>query len=708
MDSFNIFTRLSNAQKLHIYAASARQLLNKRALFADGTNYYRVYHKKPDGYEACLKFRTARDNVDSVWVVTLDACHKMKKAISDDLFDYYQVIIPCGDGNTEYYYRINSGKTTVYYNKRGYMNEEQSYYNFKLVPEFKTPDWAKGAVFYQIFIDRFCNGDKTNDVLGREYIYIKNAALRVDDWSKEPEPMDVHRFYGGDLQGVMDKLDYLKDLGVDVIYLNPIFVSPSNHKYDIEDYDYVDPHFGVIIKDEGECLPEWEDSNHRASRYICRVTSRDNLKASNRLFIQLVEAIHSRSMKIILDGVFNHCGSFNKWLDRERIYENQEGYEKGAFIDADSPYHTFFKFKEGSFWPYNTQYDGWWGHDTLPKLNYEESSLLEEYILNIAKKWVSPPFNADGWRLDVAADLGKSSEYNHEFWRRFREVVKEANPNALILAEHYGDPSGWLKGDQWDTVMNYDAFMEPVTWFLTGLEKHSDEFRQDLVGNYESFQNAMSHHMSRFHSESLFVAMNELSNHDHSRFMTRTNKRVGRISSLGAAAAAEGINKAIMRQGVVFQMTWPGAPTIYYGDEVGLCGWTDPDSRRTFPWGREDMELLQFHKDIIHIHKKNSALVRGSLKFLLGRMNLIAFGRFDDEQQCVVIVNCNQEDGVKADIPVWEIGVNDGSKMTTLITSSREGYSLEDKTYTVSDGALSLELMGESAVVLRSMPEVLD
>ena len=182
-------------------------------------------------------------------------------------------------------------------------------------------------------------------------------------------------------------------------------------------------------------------------------------------------------MKIILDGVFNHCGSFNKWMDRERIYEDQEGYEPGAFVSPDSPFRSYFRFfrENAEDWPYNVHYDGWWGHDTLPKLNYEESVKLENYILYIGRKWVSPPYNVDGWRLDVAADLGRSNDYNHEFWKKFRIAVKDANPNAIILAEHYGDPGSWLQGDEWDTVMNYDAFMEPFTWFLTGMEKHSDE-----------------------------------------------------------------------------------------------------------------------------------------------------------------------------------------------------------------------------------------
>lgn len=160
----------------------------------------------------------------------------------------------------------------------------------------------------------------------------------------------------------------------------------------------------------------------------------------------------------------------------------------------------------------------------MPKLNYEESEKLCEYILNIGRKWVSPPYNVDGWRLDVAADLGHSEEFNHQFWRKFRKAVKEANPNAIILAEHYGDANAWLRGDQWDTVMNYDGFMDPVSWFLTGVDKHSDNSNPSMLGNAEAFNHAIKYFLSRLQTESSLVAMNELSNHDHSRFLTRTNK----------------------------------------------------------------------------------------------------------------------------------------------------------------------------------------
>ena len=419
------------------------------------------------------------------------------------------------------------------------------------------------------------------------------------------------------------------------------------------------------------------------------------------MFRRLVDEIHRRGMRIILDGVFNHCGSFNKWLDKELIYENQEGYEKGAYPANDSPYRNFFKFYDENAWPYNGSYDGWWGHDTLPKLNYEGSEELYQYILRVAKKWVSPPYNVDGWRLDVAADLGHSEEFNHKFWREFRRVVKEANPEAIILAEHYGDPYNWMQGDQWDTVMNYDAFMEPLTWFLTGVEKHSDEFRGDLLGNPDAFVGSMRHYMSRFQQQSLEVSMNELSNHDHSRFLTRTNRRVGRTHTLGPEAANENVNKGVLREAVVFQMTWPGAPTIYYGDEAGLCGWTDPDNRRTFPWLKEDKDLILFHRDIIRIHKENEVLKRGSVMFLYAEHKLVAYGRFNRADKIVVVLNNNYEEK-ELRLDVNRLGIHNEDVLKQLMLTTEDSYILEPRTYTVENNQIFLTLPKISAIVLKA------
>ncbi len=317
--------------------------------------------------------------------------------------------------------------------------------------------------------------------------------------------------------------------------------------------------------------------------------------------------------------------------------------------------------------------------------------------------------------------------------RRFYGAVKTANPDALILAEHYGNPEGWLQGDQWDSVMNYDAFMEPVTWFLTGMEKHSDEYREDLYGDSGAFIGAMMQHMRSLHMSALHTAMredlygdsgafigammqhmrslhmsalhtamNELSNHDHSRFLTRTNRRVGRISYAGAQAASENVSKAVMREAVVIQMTWPGAPTLYYGDEAGVCGFTDPDNRRTYPWGQEDQDLILFHKKMIAIHKKYRILRSGSLKFLWNDYQGLCYGRFSHTEQIIVVIN-NREEGREVTLDIWQTGITrlEETVITRLMLTTQDGFTDEEIQITSRAGCITLYLPPKSAMVLH-------
>ncbi len=697
--------RIKQAEYYSQYLTGMRPVFNRRGLFSDTTENY-VTPAEPAPYDlVTIRFRTARNNVDRVFFVHKGQKYLMNKAETDSQFDYYIHEQQLENEKLSYYFQVETGRIVGYYDTRGLSRKIDEYYSFVIIPGFKTPDWAKGAVMYQIYVDRFYNGDPANDVETGEYSYIREQVKKVENWYQYPAGSDVRNFYGGDLQGVLDKMDYLEDLGVEVIYFNPLFVSPSNHKYDIQDYDYIDPHIGKIVKDEGQLLQPGQQENRFASKYINRVTNRENLEAGNRLFIKVVEEAHKRGIRVILDGVFNHCGSFHKWMDRERIYENAAGYESGAFISGDSPYRDYFHFSRES-WPYNSSYEGWWGHDTLPKLNYEGSRELEEYILQVAKKWVSPPYCADGWRLDVAADLGHDRQFNHLFWKKFRKAVKEANPDAIILAEHYGSTGEWLQGDEWDTVMNYDAFMEPVTWFLTGMEKHSDDFRGDLLGNADSFWNAMKYHNTCLSMPSWMTAMNQLSNHDHSRFLTRTNRRVGRTNNLGSEAANQGINKGVFREAVVMQMTWMGAPTIYYGDEAGLCGFTDPDNRRTYPWGREDQDLIAFHKAIIKLRKEHDELRKGSIKELDSDVGYLAYGRFHRKGQCVILINNNDRE-VTRDVKVWETGTEREGQMRRLLQTTEEGYSMEEGSsmeeawYPVRAGKITITLPKHSGTILK-------
>ncbi|MFR3628502.1 MAG: glycoside hydrolase family 13 protein [Lachnospiraceae bacterium] len=680
--------------------------MEKAALFCDETVEYRCPEEPDPGDLVTLRFRTAKNNADHVSMIICGSGQRIElyKAESRGRFDFYETVISVGKTALRFYFEIKKGREICLYNRLGVTKDIQRQQMFAITPGFHVPDWAKGALMYQIFIDRFCNGDPDNDVVSDEYIYIGFPVMKIDDWREDLSVLDVDRFYGGDLQGIWDKLDYLQDMKVEVLYLNPIFVSPSNHKYDTQDYEHVDPHYGVIVKEAEGLADEYDSDNGHSEKYAVRTTDMENLEASDAFFARFMEEVHKRGMRVILDGVFNHCGSFNKWLDREKIYAGRAGYAPGAYLDPESPYRDFFKFSNENGWPDNGSYEGWWDHNTLPKLNYEGSEVLYQYVLDIAKKWLSPPYNIDGWRLDVAADLGHSPEMNHQFWRDFRKVVKETNPDALILAEHYGDGSSWLGGDQWDTIMNYDAFMEPLSWFLTGLEKHSDRADGHLYQNSQAFMCTMLYNMSWMQTPSMMAAMNELSNHDHSRFLTRTNRQVGRLDYRGKAAASEGINLGIFRAAVVVQMTWPGAPTIYYGDEAGVCGWTDPDSRRTYPWGQEDLELMEFHRYLAGIRNWNRAFRTGSFKPLLAENGMIAYGRFQENERGVVLVN-SESFTQRAQIPVWEAEVT-GDSMDRIMESSVERYNVGRLPYPVRDGILTVEIGPFCAMIFEE--KVLD
>lgn len=686
--------------RIERYMMQMRPVLSKKALFSDGTKDYRSPAEPRENDKVTIRFRTKRDNVDMVWLCSREKKHRMKRTETKWDFDYYSVEIQLGSEPFFYYFKVVTGILECYYDRYGVNNKPREEYYFCIVPGFSTPEWAKGAVMYQILVDRFYNGNPAGDVLDGEYYYVDGPTKHVENWAHCPQGISVREFYGGDLEGVRQKLDYLQELGIEVLYFNPLFVSPSNHKYDCQDYDYIDPHVSNIVVDEGAVLPEGCKDNTQAARYITRVTDKRNLEASNAYFAKFVEEVHAHGMKIILDGVFNHCGSFHKWLDREKLYEQQGGYAPGAYVSGESPYRDFFAFQNQEAWPDNGSYEGWWGFETLPKLNYEGSQELWNYVLDIGRKWVSPPYNVDGWRLDVAADLGHSPEVNHRFWKEFRKAVKEANPNAVILAEHYGDPKSWLLGDEWDTIMNYDAFMEPITWFLTGMEKHSDEYRGECFGNPGDFEGAMRHHMTRFMTSSLQCAMNELSNHDHSRFLTRTNKKVGRAEQLGTDAAGRGINKGVMKEAVVFQMTWPGAPTLYYGDEAGQVGFTDPDNRRTYPWGSEDMDLLNFHREMIRIHKEHEAFKTGSIQFVWGEYNFLCYARYNRREHFLVVLN-NDAVSRSVEMVVWPVGLPKECELEQIMYSHEGGFSTNPVTYEVKGGKLNITLTEFSAVVLR-------
>ncbi len=700
--------------------------INRKAIFSDGTETFRSPVFCCAGDRVQVRIRAQKGNVLTAKLILTTAAEApavldMICEDRDELFDWFACEVPVGEAAVRYHFRLASmdGSDLCCYGRHGVFDcprgtrpgeEEASGQDFEIIPGLAVPEWAMGCVFYQIFPDRFANGDPTNDVLPYEYAYIDGH------YANAPDAHDTCTFAGGDLQGIIDKLDYLQDLGIGGIYLNPVFVSPSSHKYDTQDYDAVDPHLGRIMRDEGELLTPGDRSNVHATRYRCRVTAKENLDASNALFAELVREAHARGIRVILDGVFNHCGSFHKWMDREGFYAEQwreTGEGPGAYGHPESPYREYFRFAEDlpaagntgtadnagtpDIPPFTGEYEGWWDYETLPKLNYEGSAALREEILHIAKKWLEPPYEADGWRLDVAADLGHSDAFNAAFWREFRTAVKGVSPEKLIIAEHYGPAAGRLRGDQWDGLMNYDGFMEPVSWFLTGMEKHSDARDETRIGDADALFAALLGNLEKLQTGPAAVMMNQLSNHDHSRFMTRTNGTVGRVEDLGPDAASEEIRPAVYMQGVVLQMTWPGMPAVYYGDEAGLCGFTDPDDRRPYPWGSEDRELIEFHRYLIGFRQRGRVLRYGSTAVLASEEGLAAYARFTADEAVVVAVNTGEAREVS--LPVWIAGATVGREVERLMLTDEAGYNVGHVRQAVTNGALDFRMERCSSVI---------
>ena len=234
------------------------------AIYSDGTELFRSPAEPKPFDEVYIRIRTGREDIGNVYFILNGSRYAMDIINQNKLFNYYETKIHLKEDSVKYYFEIQRDSGVIYYNRLGAKSEHAERGDFEIIPGFSVPDWAKGAVMYQIFTDRFCNGDKSNDVLSDEYAYINEHVSRAEDWNQLPREMDVREFYGGDIAGIIKKLDYLSDMGVEVIYLNPIFVSPSNHKYDIQDYDYVDPHFGKITEDYGNLLDVHINDNTQA------------------------------------------------------------------------------------------------------------------------------------------------------------------------------------------------------------------------------------------------------------------------------------------------------------------------------------------------------------------------------------------------------------------------------------------------------------
>ncbi|HWG85243.1 MAG TPA: maltodextrin glucosidase [Deinococcales bacterium] len=453
--------------------------------------------------------------------------------------------------------------------------------DFAFGPE-APPEWVGESVFYQIFPDRFADGDPGNNPRDGEFQVGSHPAV-ARRWGELPQRSQGGReFYGGDLQGVLQRLDYLQDLGITGIYLNPIFEAPSSHKYDTQDYRRVDPHLG-----------------------------------GDAAFRALAAAMHERGMRLVLDGVFNHVGATHPWMNKAGLSAEPGAYQGGPTRD-----HFTFESDDPE------SYIGWLGVKSLPKLDFANADVREKVYTghdSAVRYWLRPTGRADdaadGWRLDVVHMMGEggTNRGNLEVLRGLRSAMKQERPDSYLFGEHFYEATAWLRGDVEDGAMNYHAFTWPTWAFLAGTDHRGEPAALDAAEYDEALRRGRAKVPYRNH----VALFNQLDSHDTPRLLSLLpDRRLARLA-------------------VVLLFTAVGVPCVYYGDEVGLEGGQDPDCRRTMPWEEDswDAGLRGLYRWLIQLRRSSPALQRGGWGTVHASGDCIAYLRRLGRERVLAVVN---------------------------------------------------------------------
>ncbi|MCF8243052.1 MAG: glycoside hydrolase family 13 protein [Melioribacteraceae bacterium] len=538
-----------------------------------------------------------------------------------------------------------------------------------------VPQWAKSVVWYQIFPERFRNGDSSNDPQLKDikgsYPHENNSPWQIHPWTSDWYKLQPYekkngksiwfnlqrRRYGGDIQGIIDKLDYLQNLGVTALYLNPVFESPSLHKYDGATFHHVDPNFG----------PDPEGDRSLISSEVPHDPSTWVWTSADKLFLKLVEEVHMRDMKIVIDGVFNHMG-INSWAFKDVVEKQQ-----------NSEYKNWFKIRSWDDEEEGTefQYDGWYGVKELPELNQDENGITEDprrYIFNITRRWMDPDADGnpadgiDGWRLDVAFMI------KHPFWKMWRNFVKTVNSEAYITAEIIESVEAnkpYLSGDEFDAVMNYNFAFACAEYFI-------NEKNRILT---TEFNNKLKELRNAYPQSVAYVMQNLFDSHDTNRLLSHILNRdlhpyndwgnyynISKGENPDYNTGCPGYKEfQIMKLMTIFQMTYVGAPMIYYGDEAGMWGANDPCSRKPMVWDDMNYEnekflpdqserkkecIVEFNEDIFNHYKKlirirneNPVLQLGDFTAVMvdNAKQVYVFERTYEDQKAIVAINNSTE-----------------------------------------------------------------
>jgi len=575
-------------------------------------NLAAIRHRNTENYlyprgrnRLVISLEAARDDIDRItlfhWPRYESDIEKrseaaMTRALRDAYLDHYraEIITEEISAYTRYCFLLECGEEKLWLGRNGFSesSDPENFFEFlwpNATDGSRAPDWADGQVYYQLFPERFNNADGSLDPVG------------CDAWGAEPTR---ENFMGGDLRGITEKLDYIKSLGVTCLYLTPIFKAPSNHKYDTVDYFDIDTHFGT----------------------------KDDLKA-------LVNGVHERGMRILLDGVFNHCGYY--WPPFQDVVKNGEKSEYASwFFPRCYPVHEQYE-----------NYDCVGHYKWMPKINLANAD-TREYFISVGRYWIES-FGIDGWRLDVADETAT------QFWTYFSDAIKKLKPDALLLGETWGDAGRLLSSDRLDCVMNYIFRDAAVDWLAKGKIKPTE------------VDHRLNRMLSLYPYETALRLYNPLDSHDTARFRYLCS------------------DKRLHELAIVLQMTVPGCPAVFYGDEVGLSGDNDPGCRLCMEWDekKQDKALLEHYKKLISIKNSSISLLRGDFHALLcdDDKNIYAFERSFDGETTLVFINAGGER--------TEAKISADGEWTSLIGGNKSESSEE--------GELCIALMPYSAEIYQ-------
>ncbi|SHE45225.1 Glycosidase [Fodinibius roseus] len=550
---------------------------------------------------------------------------------------------------------------------------------------YQTPEWAKHVIWYQIFPERFRNGDPSNDPVADRVSGPPGWEIRpwISDWYDRTDWEKslgdrfqdgvYHRRYGGDLQGIIDKLGYLQELGVGAIYLNPVFDAVSLHKYDTSCYHHVDRFFGPDPEGDVRIMEEEDPLDPETWQWT----------SADRLFLKLIKKVHGRGMKIIIDGVFNHTGT-DFWAFRD-LAENQENSPFSDWYAVKS-----FKSTDGNDAEFD--YAGWWGHKELPEWKEVENTLIQpvrQHIFDITRRWMDPDSDGDpsdgvdGWRLDVPEEVGK------EFWREWNALVRDINPQAYTVGEIWSDKSKeWVSGDLFNAAMNY-PFAKAVQKYMIDRALSPSEFLTLLKKGRRSFP-----------GEASFVMQNLMDSHDTPRLASmivnpgREYNEDGRPEMGFDVRKPDPGERRIQKLIALFQYTYVGAPMIYYGTEAGMWGAGDPDDRKPMVWpefnyepekkhpmnkerpaddNNFDPNLFKWYQKLGEIRNEHLSLQTGTFQPLNidDDKNTFAFARILNQQKFAIIALNRSDQSQNMRIPLGDVEIPEKKHLENLLTDTR-------------------------------------